>query len=145
MWAQFMQGVEPYLQPLLAWPQWGVLGAPKWAEHAALAFVIAGLTMLCRRSMLCRMVVAVALLVTGVMLLDLLPPPLSGFVSASVASATQAGIADFAALTRLVIGHVGQRQFAEIALLSLGSAWLLDELRAAINTRHASAVETKRV
>jgi hypothetical protein len=107
-----------------------VLPLPLWVEHATLAFVIIGATMIFRRSTLCRLAVAVALLVSGAMLLDLVPQPsMAGFSIAGMTLPT-------ASLQSVVMG---QRQFAEIALLSLGSAWLLDELQALLQRRMAKA------
>jgi hypothetical protein len=106
MWAELVAFIQPFL-PL-----------PLWAEHAALAFVIICAVMLFRRSTLCRLAAAVALLTSGAMLLDLLPQPslASGLPMQLQASSLQSLM-------------LGQRQFAEVALLSLGSAWILDELR----------------
>jgi hypothetical protein len=127
MWGNFIEVVQPYWQPLLP--------VPLWVEHAGLAFVIICLAMLFRRSLLCRLAVAVTLLVSGGMLLGLVPPPsMAGLVSAEMASG--AGLAKFKSLVMSQMG--GQRQFAEIALLSLGSAWILDELRAVIVRRRAT-------
>jgi hypothetical protein len=120
--------IQPFLPPILP--------LPLWVEHAGLAFVIICLAMLFRRSLMCRLVLAVALLVSGAMLLGLVPPPsMTGLLSAEMAS-----VAGVASLKSFVMSQMaGQRQFAEIALLSLGSAWILDELRAVIVRRRAAA------
>jgi hypothetical protein len=117
MWVELVQFVQPFL-PL-----------PLWVEHASLAFVIICASMLFRRSTVCRLAVSVGLLASGAMLLDLLPQP-------SLASALPAQF-NASTLQNLMLG---QRQFAEVALLSLGSVWMLDELRGLMGRRRAKVV-----
>jgi hypothetical protein len=93
------------------------LPLPAWVEHAALAFLIICLAMVLRRSVLARMAVAAMLLASGCMLLEIVPP-------LDVAGLT--GGTWLQSSARFVFG---QRQFVEVALLSLGSAWILDEIR----------------
>jgi hypothetical protein len=111
------------------------LPLPLWIEHAAVAFVIICATMLFRRSTVCRLAVAVALLVSGAMLLDLLPQPTMAGVMLLPAQLQAASIRSLV---------MDQRQFAEIALLSLGSAWILDEFKALLARRRLARVDAKK-
>jgi hypothetical protein len=110
----------------------GMLPLPQWIEHAGLAFVIICSAMLFRRSAVCRLAFAVVLLASGAMLLELVPQPTlaNGFAAGLTGGFT--GPFQTASLQHLM---ADKRQLAEIALLSLGSAWILDECRALLARR----------
>jgi hypothetical protein len=115
-----------------------LLPLPQWVQHAAFAFVIICLAMLFRRSAVCRVIAAVALLVAGVMLMEIVPPlslekTLESFGVAS-------GVSAQALLQRLMLT---QRQAIEIALLSVGSAWILDEFRSVLERRRLAKSTAK--
>ena len=126
-WGAGLQAIQQAVQAYLPLPQ--------WLEYAGVAFVMIGLTMLFRRSTICRVAVAVALLVASGIVMELVPPlTLADF-----------GLAELG-LSRHISAlgpTLGQRQLLEIGLLSLGSAWLLDEFRAMLDRRRVAKVDVQ--
>jgi hypothetical protein len=103
---------------------------PQWVQHAAFAFVIICLAMLFRRSAVCRVIAAVALLVAGALLMEIVPP-----LSLAKTLETFGWASGFSAQSLLQSLMLTQRQAIEIALLSVGSAWILDEFRSVLERR----------
>lgn len=80
---------------------------PEWLRWGSMAFVIMASVMLCRRYAVARLLAGAALLFSGLLLLGALPWP-------AVAV---------------------KQQFVELALVSIGAAWVLEEFLAMLALR----------